>query len=309
MVAETVTEGGEVVTFGYSGPLLAPDVRLSDVRWRVDSKPSNSRCRFVSYIDARTAAKYLDEWVGPDGWQEEYEEGTLFDHRVLWCRLAITFGSDVTVVHSDLSTFSKGRGKDEAAKMATGVKGVVSDAFKRVAAKAGIGRNVYELPEIWAPVRVDNNGTGWATDASYEAITAALRDAGHQINVTAARVDDTEEAASESGDAEEWRKTAKDFAWAAVGGPTVDRNDSDVYKAKAAEAFKVYGQAVQATIGHDPTNADEAATVTKAINGMLERAEEDDSGDVAGGGDAGASDGGGRADAGSDPQDDAERPF
>lgn len=158
----------------------APEIRLEDVRWRIDSKPTkgqNPRARYISYIDARVAAAYLDEWVGPDSWEDHYEEGTLFGHPVLWCHLTIHFpGRSVT--RSDVSSFKPGRGGDDTERTATGVKGVVSDALKRAAAKFGVGRNVYELPEVWAECRISNE-KAYPTDNAKREITATLRRAGY----------------------------------------------------------------------------------------------------------------------------------
>lgn len=164
-----------------------PDVPIDQVLWRIDSKPTNvsngrGRARYISYIDARVAAATLDEWVGADAWSTEYEEGTLFGHAVLWCHLTIRFPTGWTISRSDLSTFSEGRGADKADRIATGVKGVVSDAFKRAAATFGVARNVYRLPEVWADCRVTGDGKAYPTEEAYRQIVATLRRAGHEAS-------------------------------------------------------------------------------------------------------------------------------
>lgn len=167
---------------------MAPPIRWEDISWRVDSKPTkNNRARFISYIDARTAAKYLDEWVGPDGWEETYEEATLRGIPVLWCHLVIHFPLR-SVTRSDLAVFKEGRGGDDAQKLEVGLKGWTSNAFKRAATKYGIGRTAYELPEVWAPVRVDDRNRAWPNDQTMPAILRECREKGYEVGDTA-RVD------------------------------------------------------------------------------------------------------------------------
>jgi hypothetical protein len=168
---------------------MAPEIRFEDISWRVDSKPTqDQRARFISYIDARTAAKYLDEWVGPDGWEERYEEATLRGIPVLWCHLTIHFPRR-SITRSDLATFSEGRGGDAETKTAVGIKGWTSGAFKRAATKYGIGRIAYELPEVWAPVRVDDRNRAWPNKQTMPAIVAECRKAGYDVG-DSVRVDD-----------------------------------------------------------------------------------------------------------------------
>lgn len=183
----------------------APEIRLEDVRWRIDSDPVNvkgdrGRARYISYVDARVVGDYLDEWVGPDRWEVEYEEANLLGNPVLWCHLSIHF-PDRTVVRSDLSTYKPGRGRSDGDKVATGMKGVVSDAFKRAAVQAGIGRNVYELPEVWASCVVRRRGdkmTAYPSDESTREILATLRRAGYETDVAP-----TVDAGTETGEPDE----------------------------------------------------------------------------------------------------------
>jgi len=178
----------QIGTFDEPFP-MAPEIRFEDISWRVDSKPTDKqKARFISYIDARTAAKYLDEWVGPDGWEERYEEASLRGIPVLWCHLTIHFPRR-SVTRSDLATFSEGRGGDAETKTAVGIKGWTSGAFKRAATKFGIGRTAYELPEVWAPVRVDDRGRAWPNKQTMPAILSECRNAGYDVG-DRARVDE-----------------------------------------------------------------------------------------------------------------------
>lgn len=244
---------------------VAPDVDLADILWRVDSKATNGRARYISYIDARITALYLDLWVGPDGWEESYEEALLHGEQVLWCHLTLHFPRR-SVVHSDLTTFKMGRGGSEQEKVAVGIKGYPSDAFKRAAAKAGIGRNVYRLPEIWAPV----NDRGYPPDNIAEIIAAELHKRG--LDSSEVKVDENSSASDEVDAATDWTMFAKTAIWNAAG-----RNDKvavDLYQGGLArskvtepltseiEARDVItaAQAVAALItGQDTTEPPEAA--------------------------------------------------
>lgn len=148
---------------------VAPSVDLSRVEWRVDGRPTgdgnNARCRFVPYLDARDIASLLDEWVGPGGWSDSYETGDISGKVAVWCHLAIKVG-DEWVTKTDVGVPSQFESQ----------KGAVSDAFKRAGClKWGVGRNVYELPTLWAPCRVDAKGNAWPNDKSLPDIAKQLK--------------------------------------------------------------------------------------------------------------------------------------
>lgn len=115
----------------------APDVPLDQVEWRVQGTPANGSVSVVAYLDAPTVADLLDDWVGPARWADRYEPmGN--GEKALWCHLSVKF-EDEWVTKVDLGVPSN----MEAAK------GLVSDAFKRVAMrKWGVGRNVFTLPVL-----------------------------------------------------------------------------------------------------------------------------------------------------------------
>ena len=115
----------------------APDVPLDKVEWRIQGSPANGSVSVVAYLDAPTVADLLDDWVGPFGWKDAYEPVGNGD-KALWCLLSIKH-EDEWVTKVDLGVPSN----MEAAK------GLVSDAFKRVAMrKWGVGRNVFDLPVL-----------------------------------------------------------------------------------------------------------------------------------------------------------------
>lgn len=126
----------------------APDAPIDKIEWRVDGKPSSSnKSRFVPYLDAPTVAELLDDWVGAGNWKDDYENGP---GKGLYCRGSIRVG-DEWVTKTDIGVPSNFEPE----------KGSVSDAFKRVfCLKWGVGRNVYDLPTLWAPCDVRQNGKG-----------------------------------------------------------------------------------------------------------------------------------------------------
>jgi hypothetical protein len=269
---KTTEETAEAPTFSaeYGHTLVgeAPDVELVDVSWRVDSTPTRDRdggyrARFIAYIDARVAAKYLDRWVGPANWEATYEEADLNGQRVLWCNLELTLG-DRTVVRRDLTTYKAGRGRKDSEKLATGIKGYVSDAFKRAAASAGIGRNVYALPEVWASV----NEKGYPTAGTDAEIAHALAEkAGITDRHGGADPEISAHDASHESETD-WTSWAKTAVW-----NDLDRNDTvaaDAYEAALAR-LGISEPASEA----DAVRVREAASIIVAENKTPREAEPD----------------------------------
>lgn len=157
---------------------IAPPVPLADVSWRIDSapyerdsSPTGWVARWVPYIDASTVAQLLDEWVGPDNWSDAYEKTEVLGHQALECVITIQFG-DKLVTKRDIGVSPKGNDAD------MDVKGIYSDAFKRCGIiKFGVGRNVYSMQSVWAPVKVrDRDGKKQAVEAA-ESLPAILEQA------------------------------------------------------------------------------------------------------------------------------------
>jgi hypothetical protein len=216
---DAVAVSGEYEISATTSYTVCPDVRLEEVRWRVDSNPSNGRARYISYIDARAAAATLDEWLGPDSWEPTYTESTLHGEMVLWCHLALHF-ADRTVVRSDVTTFKEGRGKGNE-KIAQGIKGYVSDAFKRAAATAGVGRNVYRLPELWLPV----NDRGYPPPNIAELIAAELKKRGYDTDAPTAVDEEISTVEATEPAATDWTRWAKNSIWHNLNedGPAAER--------------------------------------------------------------------------------------
>lgn len=110
-----------------------------EVKWRVQGKPFGKQRRYVrlvSYIDARAVSDRLDEVVGPDRWRNTFREGA---QGGLVCRLEIWVDRD-----EGGAWVWKEDGAENT--QIEGVKGGMSDAFKRSAVQWGIGRYLYRLP-------------------------------------------------------------------------------------------------------------------------------------------------------------------
>lgn len=133
----------------------APDVKLADVKWRVDSEPyergGKYTARFIPYIDAFIASSLLDEWVGPENWKVEHPDRGA-PGKGMWCDISIRHPeSGEWVTKTDLGMPSNTEPE----------KGIVSDSFKRCASlKWGVARNIYRLPNLYAVVDVRENRQG-----------------------------------------------------------------------------------------------------------------------------------------------------
>jgi len=106
--------------------------------YQVKFKPSiikNGKALAFAYVDARTILDRLDEVVGTENWQDEYQ--VISPNQVI-CKLTIN-----GVTKSDAG--EAGSSEKEPLKSA------VSDALKRAAVKFGVGRYLYKLPKKWYP--------------------------------------------------------------------------------------------------------------------------------------------------------------
>ena len=106
---------------------LAAPFESRDVKTRVQGN-----LRFP-YITARTAMNRLDEVVGPENWWDDYEH----NEQSVVCRLTLRLPDGTTVTKCDAGGYAgmADSGDDE--------KSAFSDAFKRAAAKFGVGRHLY----------------------------------------------------------------------------------------------------------------------------------------------------------------------
>jgi hypothetical protein len=151
-----------------------PAVTLDDVEWRAQGKAwvtdaGGHSCVWVPYLKVRSAARLLDEWVGPDRWRDSYQLVVIDGKEAMQCTIEVLtrFG---WIAKVDVGT----AGNFEAQK------GMMSDAFKRCAGlKWGCGRQIYAMGSTKAPCRVwqDNLGKPQAnaeTRTALERHTASL---------------------------------------------------------------------------------------------------------------------------------------
>ncbi len=117
--------------------LAAPfDGRL--IKFKPQSVKGN-RALVVAYVDVRTIQDRLDEILGVENWQDEYE--VLPDLSVI-CRLKIRIRRQ-WITKMDVGSPSDS--SDSGDRMKAGF----SDALKRAAVKFGIGRYLYRTKQIW----------------------------------------------------------------------------------------------------------------------------------------------------------------
>lgn len=100
---------------------------------------AGNRALALPYVDARAIQDRLDEVLGTDGWEDEYE--CLSDGAVV-CRLKLKIG-DVWITKMDVGGPSAQPDEGDRRKAA------FSDALKRAAVKFGVGRYLYRLPQQW----------------------------------------------------------------------------------------------------------------------------------------------------------------
>ncbi len=100
---------------------------------------SGHRALALAYVDARVIQDRLDDVLGVEGWQDEYE--CLPDGSVV-CRLRLRIGGE-WVTKMDVG------GPSEQPDGGDRLKAAFSDALKRAAVKFGVGRYLYRLPSQW----------------------------------------------------------------------------------------------------------------------------------------------------------------
>jgi hypothetical protein len=118
---------------------LAEPFGRDEVKFKPQSVKGN-RALAMAYVDARVVQDRLDDVLGVENWQDEYE--TLADGSVI-CKLTCRLG-DRWITKMDVG------GPSEQPDGGDRLKAAVSDALKRAAVKFGVGRYLYRLPAQWA---------------------------------------------------------------------------------------------------------------------------------------------------------------
>lgn len=133
---------------------------VSKIRWRIGrANKQKTSATALAYIDARDVMHRLDTVVGPQNWQCRYP---LSDSGLLICEIGIA-------IESQWVWKANGAGDTQV----EAEKGKASDAFKRAAVLWGIGRYLYEFPEMWVPVE-NINGYLRLPDSSIDLLTNRL---------------------------------------------------------------------------------------------------------------------------------------
>ena len=117
----------------------------SEIEWRVGpTNADKTKGIALAYITARAVMNRLDAVFGVGGWQDDYQFIPGDGSKNAWvCRLTVLIDG-VWITKADAA--------DESDMEST--KGGVSDALKRAAVKFGIGRYLYNLPNVWVPIEV-----------------------------------------------------------------------------------------------------------------------------------------------------------
>ena len=124
--------------------LLKEFFPLSDIEFRVGTlNKEKTKGIVLAYIDNRAVQNRLDEVCGEGNWKNEYKE---------WKGMHQLCGLSINV---DGEWITKWDGADDTAFES--VKGGLSDSMKRAASMWGIGRYLYEIPNVWAEVIPSGN--------------------------------------------------------------------------------------------------------------------------------------------------------
>jgi hypothetical protein len=123
----------EAITAALAEPFDPAEVRFKP------AVVSANRALALAYVNARVVQSRLDEVLGVDGWQDDYE--CLADGSVV-CRLRLRMGVE-WITKVDVG------GPSEQPDGGDRLKAAFSDALKRAAVKFGVGRYLYRLPSQW----------------------------------------------------------------------------------------------------------------------------------------------------------------
>ncbi len=120
---------------------LAAPFDPADLEWRVGStNKDKTKGQALCYVNARAVMDRLDAVLGIDGWHDEYSTSA-GPKAGVECRLSLRI---------DGKWITKADSADQ--PDTEPVKGGYSDALKRAAVRFGVGRYLYDLPKVWAPL-------------------------------------------------------------------------------------------------------------------------------------------------------------
>lgn len=112
-----------------------------EIEWRVGvANAEKTKGLALAYVTNRAIQNRLDDVFGCFGWKNEFKE---WRGNSQLCGISIKFGEE---------WITKWDGADDSNMEAT--KGGLSDAMKRAAYQWGIGRYLYNLPDVWMPLEM-----------------------------------------------------------------------------------------------------------------------------------------------------------
>ncbi len=119
------------------------------IEWRLQSagksKAGTIWGQALAYINNRAIMDRLDEVVGPENWQNEYEKAPNGENSTI-CGISILVQRD----GGSIEWVTKWDGADNSDIEA--IKGGLSNSMKRAAVQWGIGRYLYDLETAWVTV-------------------------------------------------------------------------------------------------------------------------------------------------------------
>lgn len=151
---------------------LAAPFPEEQISWRVGAMTKDqSKGIALAYLDARDVMKRLDEVMGVD-WQCRYSH--VGDKGVV-CEIGLR-------INGEWLWRANGAGETQV----EAEKGALSDAFKRAAVLWGVGRYLYDLPNVWVDLdnkRIKNPPSlpDWAKPAGSSAGADASSDRGDAL--------------------------------------------------------------------------------------------------------------------------------
>lgn len=138
------------------------------ISWRVGATKKDENQKAVSgialaYIDSRDVMQRLDKLFGFNWQNKHWSEG-----KKTFCEIGL-------YIEGEWRWRAGGAGDTDV----EAEKGAISDAFKRAAVLWGIGQYLYQLPNVWVPVKQHGKTVvldgvpelpKWATPEGYDAI-------------------------------------------------------------------------------------------------------------------------------------------
>ena len=126
-----------------------------EIKWKpIQTSKDRTKALVNAFVDSRAIQKRLDSVLGRDNWQNDfiYTSGAVYtpkkdkDLAVMSCVCILRI---YDAQRNEWISKSDGAGNTDVEP----IKGGISDAFKRAASMWGVGRYLYEMPDIWVRLR------------------------------------------------------------------------------------------------------------------------------------------------------------